>query len=342
MSDKPSEPFVSVIIPVKEPTRFLLTENLPAMQKQTFKRFEVIVLPDNAEKTPLLQKKYAWLRIIPTGKITRPAEKRDIGVKKAKGEIIAFIDDDAYPSPDWLKKAVDLFKKKDDDVVAVCGPGILPDHTNFWEKVFNEILKTWIGSGTFTYRFIQQKTRFVDDYPSMNFLVYKKEFLAVGGFDSEYWPGEDSKLCEDLVYKNHKKILYSPAVITFHHRRKSLSGFLLQHANYGFHRGAFFSHGDKNSRRLSYLVPTVFVLYLLLVLCVFSFHILNTKYLIFYAPLLVYLLLGFTLIIQTFRNTKNLLVTFLTFPVLFFMHLIYGILFVKGFITGLLKKEKIY
>lgn len=327
-------PFLTVVIPVKTISSYLIDENFPALKKQTYKNFEVIVLPNKASKDDqYLLKKCPWLRIIPTGKITRPAEKRDIGVKKSKGEIIAFIDDDAHPAPDWLEKAVSLFSAK--KIVAVCGPGILPTKTNVWEKIFDEILKTWIGSGGYAYRFIPQKKRYVDDYPSMNLFVLKKEFLAVGGFNNDYWPGEDSKLCEDLVYKRRGRILYSPKVITYHHRRNNLLGFLHQHANYGFHRGAFFAHGDRNSRRLSYLIPTFFVFYLVSL-------IFNLSSLIFYLPLLMYLLLGAILILRSYFNTKSIFVALLTFPILFLTHLTYGILFVKGFIKGITSRENIY
>ncbi len=327
-------PIISVIIPVKTLTRYLLSENLPAFVKQTYGRFEVIVLPNKKSGDDrMFLKQYPWLRIIPTGKVTRPAEKRDIGVSRAKGEIVAFIDDDAYPHSEWLKNAVKTFNSK--KIVAVCGPGIIPPITNLWERVFDEVLKTWVGSGGYTYRFTPQEKRLVDDYPSMNFFVLKKEFLAVGGFNNDYWPGEDSKLCEDLVYKRHGHIVYAPHILTYHHRRDNLIGYLKQHANYGFHRGAFFAHGDRNSRRLSYLIPSIFVLYLV-------FLILNAKYRILYTPLLLYFILMFYLSLRSYLNTKNFRIALLSPVVLFLTHATYGILFVKGFIKGLLGKENIY
>lgn len=334
-----NSPFVSVIIPLKTISPVLVSENLSAFKKQVYKKFEVIVLPNIPSKDgQFLTKKYPWLRIIPTGHVTRPAEKRDRGVKRSKGEIIAFIDDDAYPTPEWLEEAIKLFNHK--RIVAVCGPGILPPCTNLWEKIFDEVLKTWVGTG-YPYRFVPQKKRYVDDYPSMNFFVLKKEFLAVGGFNSDYWPGEDSKLCEDLVYKRHGKILYSPRVITYHHRRNNLIGFLKQHANYGFHRGAFFAHGDRNSLRLSYLIPTFFVLYLLFIIF-YSFFIHYSLFFILYLPLLIYFLFMFYLFIRSFVNTKSFRIALLAPFVLFLTHVAYGILFGKGFIKGYTKKERIY
>lgn len=337
--------FISVIIPVKNWSYCLIFENLPALDQQIFKNFEVIVLLNEHSQYDLtLLKKYPWLRIIPTSKITKPAEKRNIGVKNAKGDIIGFIDDDTSPTKNWLNQAEKCFKN---NIVAVCGPGIAPHNTNLWEKIFDQVLNTWIGSGGYSYRFKPEKKRFVDDYPSMNFLMYKNIFQKLGGFKGNYWPGEDSKLCEEIVYKERQKILYHPNVVVYHHRRKDLKSYLKQHANYGFHRGAFFAHGDRNSRRLSYLIPTFFLIYLML----FSFFsifalVLDTKYLILYfitaIPIFIYFLSEFYLFIRAFINTNSLRIAFGSVIVLFLTHLVYGIQFIRGYLVGRVKKENIY
>lgn len=338
-------PLVSVVIPLIKINDYLINENLPAFLNQSYKNFEVIILPNNESFEDLkLLKKYKWLKIMPTGQITRPAEKRDIGVKSAKGQIIAFIDDDAYPSPDWLKNAVSLFNSK--KVEAVCGPGILPKKTGIWEKIFDEVLKTTIGSGDYKYRFAKQKERYVDDYPSMNFLIQKDTFEKLGGFNSEYWPGEDSKLCNDLVYKNKGKILYDPNIFIYHHRRTNIKSYLKQYANYGFHRGAFFAHGDANSRRLVYLLPTFFVIYLLLIIgAVFAMNFLklnNIYVTILSLPLFVYFLGSLYIFISSLVSQKNLMIAFMAPIVMFFTHVIYGIIFIKGYNKGKSNPKKIY
>lgn len=334
-------PIFSVIIPVKQLSYYLMFETLPALSQQLYQQFEVILLPNETTQYDLsLVKKYPWLRIIPTGKITRPAEKRDIGVKHAKGKIIAFIDDDAYPTPSWLKTAVSLFTNS--RLAAVAGPGLLPKNTNLWEKIFDEVLKTWVGSGGYGYRFVKQAKKYVDDYPSMNFLILKKIFNQLGGFNSNYWPGEDSKLCEDLVYKHRGKILYHPDIYIYHHRRNNLLSYLRQHANYGFHRGAFFAHGDRNSRRLSYLIPTIFVFYLCFFVLYELYNFMNFKNLLTLLPLIFYISLMIYLLIRSFINTKNLLISLLSPFVLFLTHLAYGIMFVKGFLRGIIGKKNIY
>lgn len=206
------QPTFSVIIPVKEIGAYSIDEGLPGLNKLEYSYFEVLLLPNaSTENDKILLKKYPWLRIIPTDDITRPAQKRNIGTRASKGDIIAFIDDDAYPSTQWLKKAACLFQEK--KVEAVCGPGVLPEKTNEWEQIFDLLLKSPIGSGGYSYRFTPEKERYVDDFPSMNLLIKKEIFLELGGFDNDYWPGEDSKLCEELVYKKKGKIFLSPRCV---------------------------------------------------------------------------------------------------------------------------------
>jgi len=338
------QPTFSVIIPVKEVGSYSLDEGLPGLQKLTYPHFEVLLLPNDSTKNDqILLKKYPWLRIIPTGKITRPAQKRNIGARVAKGEIIAFIDDDAYPSPQWLEKAAKLFQEK--KVEAVCGPGVLPKKTNDWERVFDVLLKSPIGSGGFAYRFTPEKERYVDDYPSMNFLIKKKIFLDLGGFDNDFWPGEDSKLCEELVNRKNGKILYHPDVLIYHHRRNNLLDFLKQHSQYGFHRGAFFAHGDKNSRRIAYVIPTLFVLYIvgLAVMNTLTLPIVRMTVLpVLIIPLKIYIA---GIIIQCILfavSTQNITLSVLAGMILVMTHITYGVYFIKGLIIGWQKKDKIY
>ncbi|MEK7513397.1 MAG: glycosyltransferase, partial [Patescibacteria group bacterium] len=58
-----------------------------------------------------------------------PAEKRDWAANRAKGDILAFIDSDAYPGKNWLKNAQKLLKPA--RISAVCGPGLTPPTDNW-------------------------------------------------------------------------------------------------------------------------------------------------------------------------------------------------------------------
>lgn len=332
--------FVSVIIPVLSLNSYIIDENLPAHDQMNQKNFEVIVLPNELPNNArTLLKKYPWLKIIPTHTFTRPAQKRNIGAEHASGDILAFIDDDAYPTPEWIPAALNYFDTLQVD--AVCGPGILPPQTNIWERIFDEVLKSPIGSGGFEYRVTPMKARYVDDYPSMNLLIRADVFKKLGGFDNDYWPGEDSKLAEDLIYRNNGKMYYSPDVVIYHHRRQDLFGYLKQHGKYGFHRGVFFAHGDANSRKIQYTIPSAFCIYVLSLLFLHTFLLFSSQELLLnYAwvstlPLALYIILLFALFTRVFRSTSSLQISFGSAIVLFLMHCTYGFQFIHGFVYGL-------
>ncbi len=129
------------------------------------------------------------IRIIPTGRVS-PAQKRDIAMSYATGEILAFIDDDAYPAKDWLKNAVKNFL--DPQVAAVGGPAITPESDNLRQKASGLVYSSFIVSGNYVYRYLPMKRHNVDDYPTCNFIVRKSIMQELGGFKTNFWPGEDS------------------------------------------------------------------------------------------------------------------------------------------------------
>ena len=180
----PYDPLVSVIVIDYKKKNPYLIECLEAIQNQTYKNFEIILETDYP-----LAIKYPKLKIIDyRGKYVPPAKKRDHGSKIAKGEILSFIDDDAYPDPHWLENLVSQFKNK--NIVGVGGPGITPPNVSWKETASGWASASPIGAGPYTYRFLPGKKQFVDDYPSMNLSVRKKDFELVGGYDSDFWPGE--------------------------------------------------------------------------------------------------------------------------------------------------------
>jgi len=319
-------PKVSVIIPVKKINDYLRQETVPAILKQIYSNFEIIVLPDKPTKEKLPKTK-----IIPTWPKTGPADKRDLGAQKATGEILAFLDDDSYPDKNWLKKAVKIFREGK-AITAVCGPTLTPPHDNLRQKASGYVWSTWLGSGgAGTYRCAAQPRREVEDFPSVNFLVRRKDFSTVGGFDSHFWPGEDTKLCLDLVYQLKKKIIYDPGVLVYHHRREVFGPHLKQIARYAIHRGHFARILPQTSLQVGYLVPTLFVLGLIIGLPLLFIYPLFK--LIYLAAILVYLVLLLATSTQVYLREKNLKLAFLVTFTIVVTHLTYGVLFVRGFFS---------
>ncbi|MFA7301117.1 MAG: glycosyltransferase [Candidatus Shapirobacteria bacterium] len=292
--------FFSIIIPVKSENDFL-RETRQKLSIQTFKDFELLVITDKIS--------------------TNPCTKRNYGAKIAKGNYLCFIDDDSYPDKNWLlnvKKQIDLHS----DYAAFCGPALTPAHDNILQQASGHVWSSIMGSGgAGVYRSNISSPRFVNDYPTVNFIVKKSVFNKIGGFKIKYWPGEDTIFCLDLV-NIQEKIYYHPSIVVYHHRREILKEHLKQTNRYAIHRGHFARIFPQNSLTAGYLIPSAFALYFVSL----PFH--QIVY-----PLYLYIFLLFLTLINIIFKTKNILLGFLSVFAIFITHLTYGILFIKGYFS---------
>jgi GT2 family glycosyltransferase len=151
----------------------------------------------------------------------------------------------------------------DETVVALGGPAITPPTDSFWQRVSGAVFLSKFSGGAPERYVPVGEVRPTNDWPSVNLLVRRKPFLDIGGFNSPYWPGEDTKLCLDLIQKTGKKILYVPQMKVWHHRRAGLFAHLKQVGGYGLHRGYFAKHYPETSRKLLYFVPSALVFFAL-------------------------------------------------------------------------------
>lgn len=305
----------SIIIPVKHITNYL-TETIRYCKEIDYPEFEIIVLPDNKA-----DEEFGNVKFIPTGNIT-PSQKRDIGSTHSSGDILAFIDGDAFPNKDWLKNASRYFK--DDNVGAVGGPGITPDIDNFLQKASGEVYSSLLGGGKFTYRYKPKKKIEIDDFPSMNLLVRKSVFEEIGGFKTNFWPGEDTILCLNITKKLRKKIIYAPDVVVYHHRRPLFIPHLLQVYSYASHRGYFAKKYPQTSLRLVFFIPSLFVVGLIMGI-ILSFY--NTILRNLYLSVLI---LYFLIIFFTTLNIKNLKMKLFVIIGIILTHIVYGLGFIRG------------
>lgn len=171
--------YVSVIIPVKAVNDYI-REAMQHYAELDYDHFEILIFPDEESSET-----FPNTRIISSGPVG-PADKRDMALKYAQGEIFAFIDDDAYPRADWLKNAVRYFN--DPKVGAVGGPAVTAPGDNIWQQASGKVYESFLCSGGYTYRYIPKEEREVDDLPSVNLIVRRDVFKEVGGYDSNYYP----------------------------------------------------------------------------------------------------------------------------------------------------------
>lgn len=104
--------FISVIVPTYNRADFV-GETIESILNQTYKNFELIIVDDGStDNTEEVIGKFKDSRIkyIKTDNWGGPARPRNTGIKKAKGEYIAFCDDDDIWLPKKLEKQIRVFQ----------------------------------------------------------------------------------------------------------------------------------------------------------------------------------------------------------------------------------------
>lgn len=314
-------PFISIIIPLYVVVdRFY--DDLEKFKKIKYTNFEILIVHDS--KVVVKRDKWIKLKYISTKKErTGPAEKRDVALKIAKGEICAFIDDDAYPDSFWLKNAVSVFT---DDIAAVGGPGLTPPEDTFWEQVTGLVYSSLFCGGAARYRFVKGKRQEVVDYPAYNLFVKTDILKKVGGYGSHFYGGEDTFLCLKLIKAGYH-IMYSPDVVVYHHKRKLFFDYYKQIANIGKHRGYFVKKYPETSFHYWYFLPSI----LLLGLC--GGLIISVLFPNIFIPL-VLLVVGFYLLgVLSVIKKNNIVMALLAGIGIIMTHIVYGFTFLEGLAT---------
>ncbi len=247
-------PSATIVIPVKAWNPYLAESVEHCLQLRYPAPVEIVVLPDAACPSPDPR-----VRILPTG-VVNPAIKRAAALRQTRGELLAFLDDDAYPSNDWLTQAATHFC--DPTVAAVGGPGGTPPTDALRQQASGLVYASWLVSGSHRLRYVPVAPRDVDDLPSCNFIVRRSVLEALQAAEVNFWPGEDTFLCEGIVRRLRQRIRYDPQVLVYHHRRPVFRAHCRQVGRYAVHRGYFVKRFAGNSRKPTYWLPSAFVLFL--------------------------------------------------------------------------------
>ena len=115
-----SNPLVSVVIPTYNSGKFI-ADALDSVFAQTYRPIEIILVDDGStDKTAETIKEYQTSKANRTNRTNLtyihqqnagPSRARNIGIRAAKGEYIAFLDADDLWTKDKLEKQIRLFKK---------------------------------------------------------------------------------------------------------------------------------------------------------------------------------------------------------------------------------------
>jgi GT2 family glycosyltransferase len=157
-----------------------------------------------------------------------PARARNEGARRARGQLIAFTDDDCTASPDWLAALTSRAAGAPGN--AVGGRTVNASPASPYATATTLLIDYLIARSNAS----PDRARFL---PSSNLLVPADRFHEIGGFDTSFpFPGgEDRDFCERWRRRGFE-ITWAPEAVVHHTPAARLQPFLRQHFNYG--RGA--------------------------------------------------------------------------------------------------------
>jgi len=310
-------PDISIIIPSSRNKD--LISCLKSIYQQSFKNFEVIVICDKTLEIP----EYDNLKILQVSELN-PAYRRNLGVKYAQGEILAFIDDDAIAETDWLENAW-KYLDKNKEICAIGGPDPINLDAPFLEKVSNVLLENkYLGSGVLSHSGYT-KIKILKSASALslcNLFVRKEVFNKIGGFNEGIgYGGEDTEFMYLLMKKLNCKIVYNPYIKVYHKKRKFGLPYLKQRLKFRINNGKmiFVYPG-------MYLKNAKFVLFLFAVTSFLILSIINP--IVFSAGIISYFIITFLISLKYIIKDPR----FIILPFAFFIqHSVYY----AGIIIGL-------
>jgi glycogen(starch) synthase len=183
----------------------LLRNSLHSLRYQNFPEFEVVVVngPSTDDTESLLREYEGQITV---GRISEAnlSKSRNVGIDLARGSLILFLDDDAYPEPDWIGTIVSGY---DSERVGGVGTRVY-DHSGFqWQT--NPFTVDQYYKADFKRRPPVWAFEFADSLTIPHILGASSSFrrdllMRIGGFDEEIeYFLDESEVCRRIAETEH-------------------------------------------------------------------------------------------------------------------------------------------
>ena len=214
-------PRVSVVVCSYNGAR-TINDCLEGLARLDYPNYEVIVVDDGSrDATATIARQYDC-RLIRTPN-RGLAHARNAGLGAATGEIVAYIDDDAYPDPHWLRYLAATFMSTPH--AGVGGPNIAPPG----DGPIAECVAQSPGGPMH----VLLSDREAEHIPGCNMAFRRDRLEAIGGFDPQFRAaGDDVDVCWQLQERGWT-LGFHPAALVWHHRRNSVRTYWKQQIGYG-------------------------------------------------------------------------------------------------------------
>jgi GT2 family glycosyltransferase len=214
-------PRVSVVVCTYDGAR-TIRECLGGLAALEYPNVEILVIDDGStDETAEIVREFD-VRLVQTENRGLSAA-RNLGLELATGEIVAYLDDDAYPDPHWLHYVAYAFRTE--EFVAVGGPNLPPPG----EDWVAEAVANAPGGPTH----VLLSDREAEHIPGCNMAFRTAALRSLGGFDPQFRSaGDDVDICW-RIQRAGWKVGFHPAALVWHHRRKTVRAYWKQQTGYG-------------------------------------------------------------------------------------------------------------
>ena len=215
-------PFISVIVCTYNGMG-TLRDCLSSLQKLRYPSYEILVIDDGSTldiasiaagfpEVRLIRQEHAGLSVA-----------RNLGALEARGEILAYTDDDCLADADWLTHLAAGFDQA--EWVACGGPNIPPPPRNATERI--------VAAAPGAPAHVMLNDAEAEHLPGCNLAIRKSALMAIGGFRAHYQvAGDDVDICWRLRERGGR-LRFLPGAMVWHHRRRTLGAYLRQQRGYG-------------------------------------------------------------------------------------------------------------
>ncbi|HEX7474645.1 MAG TPA: glycosyltransferase family 2 protein [Dehalococcoidales bacterium] len=215
--------YVSIIVCTHLPDNYSnLVKAVESLLEQTHREKEIIVVIDgNPELYERVSADYrSQEEIIPVllKENSGVSAARNAGIRVAKGDIIAFLDDDAFAEKDWLKQLISTYQRL--DAIAVGGK-ILPTWIKGRPNYFPEELDWLVGVTDEV--FAGDKVTEVRNTFGPNMSFKSEVFREIGLFSrifgfvgTSFIQAEEPELALRMKRKFGKNVIYNPKAVVYH------------------------------------------------------------------------------------------------------------------------------
>lgn len=211
-----------------------------AAQDQPREAFEVVVVDDGSKRSPReIVDRFATSMQVRLIEQTNagPAAARNAGARAARGQFLAFTDDDCRPSAGWLTA---LSVALDEHPRSAVGGSVISSLQNSFSTASQLLVE-------FLYHYFARNNPDGQFFVTANVAMPTDMFKDLGGFDLTFpfAAAEDRDLCERW-HERGFGLVYSEDAVVWHSHPLRLGSFCRQHFTYG--RGAWFLNKAKRRR----------------------------------------------------------------------------------------------